>query len=57
MDSRMQSNSASSVFATVKNEKCFRIFDSKFAEGPGNARVSFALAEIRGWKHSALFIF
>ena len=37
--------SASDVYTTIENEKCFV---SEFAEGPGNVGISFALDEIRG---------
>ena len=47
-DRREQSVSASNVYITIENEKCFRCFDSAFAEGHGNVGISFALDEIRG---------
>jgi hypothetical protein len=47
-DRRELAVSASGVYITIENEKCFRCFDSAFAEGHGNIGISFALDEIRG---------
>ena len=48
MERREHAVSASSVYITIENEKCFKCFDSAFAEGHGNMGISFALDEIRG---------
>ena len=47
-DRSEQSISASGVYITIENEKCFRCFDSAFAEGQGSVGISFALDEICG---------
>jgi len=48
LERREHSASASGVYITIENEKCFKCFDSAFAEGHGNMGISFALDEIRG---------
>jgi len=48
MERREHAMSASNVYITIENEKCFKCFDSAFAEGHGNMGISFALDEIRG---------
>ena len=42
MERREHSVSASGVYITIENEKCFKCFDSAFAEGHGNMGISFA---------------
>ena len=36
MERREHAMSASNVYITIENEKCFKCFDSAFAEGHGN---------------------
>ena len=47
-DRRELSITASNVSITIENEKCFRCFDSAFAERHGSVEISFALDKIRG---------
>ena len=49
-DRREHSVSASGVYMTIENEKCFRCFDSAFAEGHGSVGILFALDKIHGAK-------
>ena len=36
------------VYVTIGSDKCFKLFENRFARGLGNARLSEVMDEIRG---------
>ena len=46
--SRTSSAAPTCVYVTIGSDKCFKLFENRFARGLGNARLSEVMDEIRG---------